>query len=88
MRTVSEDEARAWCVERGVKVDERKRPPLVFGWDFYIVPASAGYYVFGSHHEWIGFSARSEAVEATLATWLQDWNPERSRDSHLVGMGG
>jgi hypothetical protein len=63
--------------------------PLVFGWDFYLVPASAEYFVFGSHDEWIGFSGKDEAIEATLARRIQDWggSPERSTHYCLAGIG-
>ena len=64
--------------------------PLVFGWDFYIIPTSGNYFVFGCHHDWIGFSARNEAVESTLALTLPQWaglSLRRSNDYCLAGLG-
>ena len=63
--------------------------PLVFLWDFYIVPATAEYFVFGCHDEWIGFSGREEAVESALVAELPKWTGSTLRhasDNRLAGI--
>lgn len=61
--------------------------PLVFGWDFYIIPASVEHLMFGCHDSWIGFSGKDEDVEAALVSRLKRWQPERSMDHRLAGSG-
>jgi hypothetical protein len=64
--------------------------PLVFGWDFYIIPASGDYFVFGCHDDWIGFSGKDETVESTLVSTFESWagSPlRRATDYRLMGSG-
>jgi len=49
--------------------------PLVFGWDCYILPASAKHFAFISHDEWIGVSSVDEATETKMLSRLSHWGP-------------
>lgn len=52
--------------------------PLVFGWDGYIIPASAKHFAFISHDEWIGVSSIDEQTETEILGGLNRWNPRPS----------
>jgi hypothetical protein len=50
--------------------------PLVFGWDCYIIPCTAEYFVRISHDRFVDVSAKNEAVRLRLMVELQSWGPE------------
>jgi hypothetical protein len=50
--------------------------PLVFGWDCYIIPSTAGYFSFISHDEYVAVSAKDESTASQLRYELEAWGAQ------------
>ena len=58
-------------------------PCFVFGWDAYIVPSGADFFVHISHDDFWAVVTKNEETYRTILTELQDLNPEQNHQGLL-----